>query len=490
MSEKTLKYAIAVLIILVVISSSTAGYYASLKPAEVTVTSTMTGTETMSALNFEDQARAAFPKAEDANINWQQFAGTTLNFMFVSHPWQTAISPYIPEFEKLTGMTINLEVVDEGSYWDRIVLGLQSKEPVFDLTFVSQGADTYSYYKNGWIVSIDQFLANSSLTDQSWYDMNDMYPVMTKVFQMPDGKMYGLPITFEVYMMFYRKDLFQQNNISVPTTMDGWLGAIQKFQSTSATTGVYGAVIRGGSQTGISDEINGMMLDYWGDRPVDPARFIFFDSNWNPTFNDPAIIQGIDTWATVMKNGPPGITSYDWSEATTAFAQGKAATYWFDASLFRGIFEDPAQSKVVGKVGYAVVPPSPSGHRTVLWCWGLAIPTNSQHQAASWLFLEWVTSKLQNVLTGVKTSAATRKSAWAFPPMVANFQEGFAAAVAQSIAIATPDNIYYSEYDEIVMKQNDALHAIYLGQKTAQQAVGVDLQAQVVQILKDHPPTE
>ena len=125
----------------------------------------------------------------------------------------------------------------------------------------------------------------------------------------------------------------------------------------------------------------------------------------------------------------------------------------------------------------------------MLWCWGLAIPTNSQHQAAAWLFLEWATSKLQNVLTGVKTSAATRKSAWAFPPMVASFQEGFAAAVAGSIAIASPDSIYYAEYDEIVMKQNDALHAIYLGQKTAQQAVGVDLQAQVVQILKDHPPT-
>jgi multiple sugar transport system substrate-binding protein len=479
-----------VLIVLLMISSSTAVYYASMKPSEVTVTTTVTGTQTMSELSFEDQARAAFPKAEDAQIDWQQFAGTNLNFMFVSHPWQAAISPYIPEFEKLTGMTVNLEVVDEGSYWDRVVLGLQSKEPVFDLTFVSQGADTYSYYKNGWLVNVDQFLANSSLTDQSWYDQGDMYPAMLQVFKMPDGKMYGIPITFEVYMMFYRKDLFQQYNIDVPTTMDGWLSAIERFQSMSSTTGVYGAVIRGGSQTGISDEINGMLLDYWGDRPVDPARFILFDQNWTPTYTDPAIIQGMNTWATVMKNGPPGITSYDWSEATTAFAQGKAATYWFDASLFRGTFEDPTQSKVVGKVGYAVVPPAPTGgHRTVLWCWGLGIPTNSQHQAAAWLFLEWVTSKLQNVLTGVKTSAATRQSAWAFPPMVSSFQEGFATAVAQSLAIASPDNIYYAQYDEIVMKQNDALHAIYLGQKTAEQAVGVDLQAQVIQILKDHPPT-
>lgn len=485
MSEKMYKYATAVLFVLFVISTSAAGYYASIKPAEVTMTTTVTATG--ASLGLEDQARAAFPKAEAANINWRQFEGTTLNFLFVSHPWQAAISPYIPEFEKLTGMTVQMEVVSEDIFWDRVILGLQSNTPVFDLAFASQGYDTYSYYKNNWIVPLNQFVDNPKLTDKNWYNLEDMYPVFKNAFLMPDGKIYALPITFEAYIMFYRKDLFQQYNVQVPTTMQGWLDAIAKFQSMSSTTGVYGSVIRGGSQTGISDEFAAMILDYWGDRPYDLDKFVYFDSSWKPRYTDPSISQAFQTWATVMKNGPPGITSYDWSEATTLFAQGKAATYWFDASLFRGIFEDPTQSQIAGKVGYAVVPSTPTGHKTVAWCWGLMIPSNSKNQEAAWLFEEWATGKLMNVLTGAKTSAATRASSWTFQPMTAGFPADFTTAISESLKIAAPDNVYYEHMEEIVMKQNDALHAIYLGQ-SVEKAV-TDLQAAAEQILKENPPT-
>lgn len=483
------KYATAVLFVLFVVSASAAGYFASIKPMEVTVTTTatVTGTVTGAPVTFEEQARAAFPKAEDAKINWRQFEGTTLNFLFVSHPWEAAISPYIPEFEKLTGTTVQMEVVSEDIFWDRVILGLQSTTPVFDLAFASQGYDSYSYYANKWVVPLNQFLDNPQLTDKNWYDPDDMYPVFKNAFLMPDGKIYALPITFEVYMMFYRKDLFQQYQVDVPTTMQGWLDAIQKFQGMSTTTGVYGAAIRGGSQTGISDEFAAMALNYWGDRPYDSDKFVYFDSNWKPRYTDPAITQAFDTWATVMKNGPPGITTYDWSEATTAFAQGKTATYWFDASLFRGIFEDPTQSQVVGKVGYAVVPSTPTGHKTVAWCWGLMIPSNSENQEAAWLFEEWATSKLTNVLTGVKTSAATRASSWAFQPMTAGFPADFTTAVSESLKIASPDNIYYEHMEEIVLKQNEALHAIYLG--TSVQTAIANLQAAAEQIMTANPPS-
>ena len=54
--------------------------------------------------------------ASEANINWQQFAGTTLNIMLCRHPWQETIEPYFPEFEQLTGMKIVTTILPEAEY--------------------------------------------------------------------------------------------------------------------------------------------------------------------------------------------------------------------------------------------------------------------------------------------------------------------------------------------------------------------------------------
>jgi ABC-type glycerol-3-phosphate transport system substrate-binding protein len=115
------------------------------------------------------------------------------------------------------------------------------------------------------------------------------------------------------------------------------------------------------------------------------------------------------------------------------------------------------------------------------------IPSNSENQQAAWLFEEWATSKLTNVLTGVKTSAATRASSWAFQPMTAGFPADFTTAVSESLKIASPDNIYYEHMEEIVLKQNEALHAIYLG--TSVQTAIANLQAAAEQIMTANPPS-
>jgi len=45
---------------------------------------------------------------EKANIDWKQFQGKELNVFFVKHPWESAIEPLLPDFEKLTGIKLNV----------------------------------------------------------------------------------------------------------------------------------------------------------------------------------------------------------------------------------------------------------------------------------------------------------------------------------------------------------------------------------------------
>ncbi len=421
---------------------------------------------------------------EEANIDWKQFKGETIKVLFVAHPWQKAIEPYIKEFEQLTGIKVDLQVVAEDLFWDKITMGLSAKKPPFDLFFLAIGYDAYSYFLNNWLEPVDKYIADTKLTDLQWFDMNDINPAFRQAFLMPNvkqGKTYGLPITSETYILFYRKDIFAKQGIDIYQlkSIDDWLEVVRKI---TQQPGIYGAVVRGG-EVGILDELTGMAFDYWGDLPYEFGKDMYFDENWNPRFTNPRIVEAFKTWAELMKKSPPGVTSFTWYDATTCFAQGLVATHWFDASLFTPMYEDINQSTVVGKVGYTVVPPTKYGHKTAFWSWGLGISSKSMEKKPSWLFMEWATSKYMEKITAPKTFGAVRTSTWELPELKEKFPPGFSEAISKSMKIAEPSLLYLGQAQEVTLRMIDALHALYEGKDP--KAVMSTLQNKAIEILKE-----
>ncbi|MGH6883773.1 MAG: extracellular solute-binding protein, partial [Hypericibacter sp.] len=421
---------------------------------------------------------------DKAKIDWQQFKGQSLELFFVKHPWTDAITPLLPEFEKLTGIKLNLTTAAEDAYWNKSSLGLASSKPPFDVFFLSMGINGYTAYSNNWLVQMNPLLDNPKLTDPAWYKYDDISKAAAAAFHLPDpssSKVYGIPMSTEVYMFFYRKDLFKESGIDVDsiTTMAQWMDALHKLK---LPDGVYPASLRGGG-LGILDELNGMVANAWGNTPYLKDRFVYFDEKWAPRFTDPKVKEGFKLWADLMKLSAPGVTSFDWYEATTQFAQGKAATFGPDASLFASIFLDPAQSTVADKVGFKALPAaSPDGAHTAMWSWGLSIPEKSAKKDAAWLFLEWATSPYVTEQVSLKTLASSRQSTWNSADYQAKLPEGFGNAVGQSLAIAQPSIMYLTSADQVVQNMLDALQAIYGG--TPVDEAMQKLQDQATEIVK------
>ncbi|MDI6871106.1 MAG: sugar ABC transporter substrate-binding protein [Bacillota bacterium] len=444
---------------------------------------------TLSLLVANGVAAAPLPPSK-AKINWRQFEGQSITVLMVAHPWQKAVEPLIPQFEKLTGIKVNVVVQAEDLFWDRSQLGMSSPNPPFDVTYLAMGINGLTAYKNGWLEPLDEYLNNPKLTDKNWFEFDDFFPADVAGFRMPkpdQGKVYGIPMAGEVYLNFYRKDLFKQHGIDVRKlkTMDDWLKAVKSLNldtNKDGKTDIYGATIRG-ANAGIIDELNAMVADYWGDAPYQTDRFVYFDENWRPRFTDPRIVAAFATWGELMKNSAPGVTSFDWYECTTQFAQGRAATYWADASLFASIFEDPKQSAVVGKVGYAPLPATKNGHNTALFTWGLAIPARSKHKGPAWLFIQWATSQAIDLEVSQKTFASPRKSTWDNPTFKKALPEGLGEAVAASLAVARPSIMYVDAADKVILRMLDALHAIALG--TPAEKAMQKLQDEATQIVKE-----
>ncbi len=92
-------------------------------------------------------------------------------------------------------------------------------------------------------------------------------------------------------------------------------------------------------------------------------------------------------------DGPPGASANGFNENLTLMAGGKAAM-WIDATVAGGFLENPKESQVAGKMGYAPSPieATPNGSHW-LWSWTFAIPKAAKQAEAAEKFAVWATSK-------------------------------------------------------------------------------------------------
>jgi multiple sugar transport system substrate-binding protein len=94
----------------------------------------------------------------------------------------------------------------------------------------------------------------------------------------------------------------------------------------------------------------------------------------------------------LTKVAPPGVAGFNWMESMAAFNQGRAAM-WIDGVGWAPPVENPEQSRVVGKVGYTMVPAGPKGQYSATYGDGIGIAAASKNKEAAYLFCQWVVSK-------------------------------------------------------------------------------------------------
>jgi len=278
-----------------------------------------------------------------------------------------------------------------------------------------------------------------------------------------ETQIYGIPITFETYILFYNKDLVDQYlGGQVPQTMEELVADAQKITD-KAGGDVYGSVMRGIRSDTIMDTLSGVVYNSWGSDPTSLPYNIWFDGAWDkPRLDDPRIVEGLSNYAALVAAGPPNALTLDWPDCTTLFAQGKAA-FFIDASLFAPGFEDPSQSQIAGKVGYAMLPPTAQGAMTGHWMWGLGIPANSEHKEAAWYFIQWATNKANTARIGASTWGAPRTSAFSDPVYTDALVPEYVDAVSTAMATSRPTAVMREGWKEGALVIADAMQQMAQG---------------------------
>jgi multiple sugar transport system substrate-binding protein len=377
-------------------------------------------------------------------FTWQQFKGTRLRVLFncatpgwgqppclQTHLWHAGIEPYLNDFEALTGIKLAIEVSPEHEFRAKLLVELGSGASGIDVFMSTPAQEGLKYMRAGWLQPVDGFLKDPSLTSPD-YDWNDFLE-KTRDAMTIAGRLIGPPIQVENLSLMYRKDIFQNYNVKVPTTLDDLEVAAKALNGKPMTNdGLpgYGIVGRGNQSTTAS--VFAGMLHAMGGAWLTPNR--------EPAINSEAAIKAIDTWGRLLRlYGPPGSENHHWYEASSIFSQGKAAMYADVNSLWQ-VIENPQKSKVSGKVGYALFPRGPRGqYGSTVAVWGLAMPKTSKHPKAAWLFMQWATSKDQVLkVQSERGVLGCRESVWKNPKGPARIPADLAESLTVASKFGTP----------------------------------------------------
>ena len=140
------------------------------------------------------------------------------------------------------------------------------------------------------------------------------------------------------------------------------------------------------------------------------------------------------------KYGPQGVAGFNWNESQSLFLQGKAAM-WLDGIGFAQPLEDPNKSRIVGKVGYGVMPAGPKAQVSALFADGEGISTYSKKKGPAWYYIQWASNKgNQTRMLQAAAGAPVRTSAYTATQQSSDFKapKEWVECMLKSASIAQP----------------------------------------------------
>ena len=320
------------------------------------------------------------PSFAASTVDWKKYAGTTLEVNLIKSPRGEILQKHQKEFEELTGMKVHSEQMPEQQQRQKAVIELTSGRPSFDVIHISYHVQKRQFEKGGWLADLNPFLKDPSLTDASLTE-SDFASAGLTFAKDANGRFGALPFSVDYWIIYWNKDLFAAKGIEYPKTFEELVKAAEALTDPSSNT--YGFVARGMKNANVPVWTS-LMLGY-GQSAV--------DADGNLKTDSAEAIEAAKLYQRLMtKAAPPGVAGFNWAECQSSFLQGKVGM-WLDGIGFAPPLEDPNKSRVVGKVGYGVIPAGPKAQAAPTTGDGIGVTEASTKKEAAYLYCQWAISK-------------------------------------------------------------------------------------------------
>jgi multiple sugar transport system substrate-binding protein len=224
---------------------------------------------------------------------------------------------------------------------------------------------------------------------QSLGPQNFSGPKVYRENQMRIGDtIYGFPDDGDVFILYYRKDIFEEMGLSVPTTWDEFY-EVSKAITDAKAPEVYGAGFM---------RVRGLLHYFYQERARNEGCKFFDAESMKATINGPGCVKALAGMVKDNTTMPPGIEVWGFVETLAAFNAGQTAMLqsWPPVGRWSAGYgtDDIAMqwvppSVVAGKVGYAL---PPGGHPQLAAGFAMAVSSSSKNKDAAYLYIQWINS--------------------------------------------------------------------------------------------------
>lgn len=329
--------------------------------------------------------------------NWLQDIGRALKGSTVRVVTETTAPSFIlksltqREFTPLTGIDVQIELLPLERVLQRTSLDIAGQTSRYDIYYLDQSwiarfADDTS--------DLREIYQNKPDLAMPGYDWDDFLPSLVDGISTYRDKLVGVPFDIPVFIMFYRQDLFDELELSVPQNLVEYLQVVQTIQASKAPR-IYGTV--GQMKTGhysLNCEWTAWLWAHGGS---------IFDNKGLFSGGDEQGMEGLDYLLKLHKNMPPYVNTWTWDGQTQALLQGLAGITLTWAEIFPAL-DDKRYSLIPGLM-QASIPPKATMLRPPAECGfgekpnighqggsALALSRYSQSTEAAAIFLQWATS--------------------------------------------------------------------------------------------------
>jgi multiple sugar transport system substrate-binding protein len=345
----------------------------------------------------------------------------------------------IEVFEKQTGIHVDVVYRNDRTIMSDLDRGAQSDDGLLDVV-VMRHRLLGALIQKGQVQPIDSLLADRTLHDASFMPQQQLFSNWWRELSSYANHMYGYPFTCLTTFLCYRKDLLEvrsnqlnfkaryHRELRAPTTWQEYLQLAEFF--TRPDDQFYGTYIQGKHGLALWYEWLNLIYSFGGDILDTRHGWEYGDI----VVNSPQNVAASEQYVKAIAFSPPDTRNFGWNEAQSALQQGHVfmGLLWIDQAPF---LEDPAVSKVAGKIGYSLIPANSGEPFSQMEGLTYLIPTESEHPREAYRFMEWAMSaEVQDGQT-LKGSSSARKSTYDSPQVK---QLAYTSSFLAGVAIAKP----------------------------------------------------
>jgi multiple sugar transport system substrate-binding protein len=355
-------------------------------------------------------------------------------------PWNPAYAKVIQEYQNETGNTIDLRPFPNPNVKTQEVNDVQGGTHTFDVYQINEGGDLTQFNENKWIQPFSK-IDKSYKADKQIFSYSNIarWDAAKQVYDA-QGVTTSAPLLGNVQVFIYRKDIYQKLGLKVPTTFQQMVDNGKKIEQAGAAK--YGGAYRTQGIAGTaaaSYDFQALMNASgasWFKKP---------GTDWTPTADSAAAVKAATLYRDLALTGPDATTTMGQAQVIAAIQSGNAAQGYAVAAAV-GPLEDPNNSAVAGKLGYAVLPKAGQYASSATGLWALAIPAGLPKDRAenALSFIKWVTSQKAQTLFAQYGGVPIRSDAYNPPAITPGIKAALTAVSTTANELpATPTSLRY-----------------------------------------------